>query len=65
MVFPEDFMLALRDAPDADACFATLRRSERFAIYHKVQTARRADTRARRIASAGAALVERGASPRR
>jgi uncharacterized protein YdeI (YjbR/CyaY-like superfamily) len=65
MVFPEDFMLALRDAPEADACFATLSRRDRFSIYHSVQTAKRADTRARRIASAVAALVERGAPPRR
>jgi len=64
MEFPEDFMNALRSAPFAEAGFAALSQSARFAIYHKVQTAKRADTRARRIAAAVAALAERGAHPR-
>jgi uncharacterized protein YdeI (YjbR/CyaY-like superfamily) len=62
MVLPEDFLQALRREPSAEAYFATLSRAEIFAIYHRVQTAVRADTRARRIASAIAALAE-GRSP--
>ena len=62
MVFPEDFLLALRGAPGAEAFFETLSRAELFAIYHGVQTAKRAETRARRIASAVAALAA-GRSP--
>lgn len=57
MVFPEDFLLALSEVPKAQAFFATLSRTELFSIYHSVQTAKRADTRARRIASAIAALA--------
>jgi uncharacterized protein YdeI (YjbR/CyaY-like superfamily) len=64
MVFPEDFRAALRAAPAAEARFATLRQSERFAIYYKVQDAKRADTRARRIAAAIAALNEENAQDR-
>ncbi len=65
MVFPEDFLVALRTSPVAEARFATLRRSERFAIYHKLVTAKRADTRARRIAVAVAALAEADPPARR
>lgn len=62
MVLPEDFLQALKKQPKAEAFFGTLSRAEIFAIYHRVQTAVRADTRARRIASAIAALAE-GRSP--
>jgi uncharacterized protein YdeI (YjbR/CyaY-like superfamily) len=62
VVFPEDFLRALSDAPKAQAFFATLSRSELFSIYHRVETAKRADTRARRIAAAVAALAA-GKSP--
>lgn len=62
MVFPEDFLLALREVPAAQASFATLSRAELFSIYHGVQTAKRADTRARRIASAVKALAGRSPS---
>jgi uncharacterized protein YdeI (YjbR/CyaY-like superfamily) len=62
MVFPEDFLLALRDAPKAQAFFATLSRTELFSIYYGVQTAKRVDTRKRRIVSAVKALAA-GKSP--
>lgn len=62
MTFPDDFLLALSVSPGAEARFATLSRAERFAIYHGLQTAVRADTRARRIAAAVAALAAGGDS---
>jgi uncharacterized protein YdeI (YjbR/CyaY-like superfamily) len=63
MVFPDDFLLALKKSPKAKAFFATLNRSELFSIYHRIETAKRADTRARRIAAAVATLAA-GKSPR-
>ena len=66
LVFPEEFMLALKKAPKAAAFFATLSRVQRFPIYYSVQTAKRADTRTRRIAAAVAALTKGQArAPRR
>jgi uncharacterized protein YdeI (YjbR/CyaY-like superfamily) len=62
MVLPDDFLQALRQQPQAEAFFKTLSRAEIFAIYHRVHTAARADTRARRIAAAIAALAQ-GRSP--
>lgn len=62
MAFPEDFLLALRDNPKAQAFFAALSRRELFLIYRGVQTAKRANTRARRIESVVAALAA-GKSP--
>lgn len=62
MVFPDDFLQALNGAPVARAFFGTLSRTELFSIYYRLQTAKRADTRARRIASAIAALAA-GRSP--
>lgn len=64
MVFPEDFMLALKASPAAEAQFTKLSRTELFSIYHGVHTAKRADTRARRIAAAVEALAARGEPPR-
>ena len=66
LVFPEEFMLALKKAPKAAAFFATLSRGQRFPIYYSVQTAKRADTRTRIIAAAVAALAKGQArAPRR
>jgi uncharacterized protein YdeI (YjbR/CyaY-like superfamily) len=46
---PEDLQAALDANPAAAAFFATLRGASRYAILYRVQDARRAETRARRI----------------
>ena len=61
MVFPQEFLTALKASPAAEAHFATLNRRELYAIYYPLQTARRDETRARRIAAAVEALAARGA----
>ena len=50
MVIPEDFLAALRGNAAAQAFFDTLNRTNLFTIYHRLQTAKKAETRARRIA---------------
>ena len=48
---PEDFLTALATAPEtARQTFATLKAAERFAIYYRLTTAKRPETRARRLA---------------
>ncbi|MCB0246884.1 MAG: YdeI/OmpD-associated family protein [Anaerolineae bacterium] len=47
---PDDLQAALEQNPDALAFFATLNSRNRFAILHRVQTAKKPETRARRIA---------------
>ncbi len=47
---PEDLRAALDARPKAAAAFATLDAQNRYAILYRVQDARRAETRARRIA---------------
>jgi uncharacterized protein YdeI (YjbR/CyaY-like superfamily) len=46
---PDDLRAALDASPDAAAFFATLNSQNRYAILHRIQTARRPETRARRI----------------
>lgn len=46
---PEDFAAALERSPEAKAFFDTLDRANRYAIVFRVQTARKPETRARRI----------------
>jgi uncharacterized protein YdeI (YjbR/CyaY-like superfamily) len=46
---PPDLAEALATEPDAEAVFAGLDGQNRYAILHRVQTAKRAETRARRI----------------
>lgn len=46
---PDDFQTALDNNKKAGAFFATLNKSNRYAILFRVQTAKRADTRAKRI----------------
>jgi uncharacterized protein YdeI (YjbR/CyaY-like superfamily) len=50
MVIPEDFLEELRKSPEAEQFFATLDRRNLYAIYHRIQIAKRPETRARRIA---------------
>jgi len=47
---PDDFGAALDVSPSAKAFFATLNSANRYAILFRIQTAKKAETRARRIA---------------
>ena len=51
MVIPQDFLDAIAALPEAEAFFRTLDRTNLYAIYHRLQTARRPETRARRMQS--------------
>jgi uncharacterized protein YdeI (YjbR/CyaY-like superfamily) len=55
---PEDLRAALAATPAAAARFATLDGRNRYAILHRVQTAKRPETRARRIAQFVEMLAE-------
>ncbi|MDC0710603.1 YdeI/OmpD-associated family protein [Stigmatella sp. ncwal1] len=46
----EDFLAALRANPRAQAFFETLNAANRYALYFRLQTVKKAETRARRIA---------------
>ena len=50
MVIPDDFLEELRRNPAAERFFAKLDRRNLYAIYHRLQTARRSETRRKRIA---------------
>ena len=52
-----DFLAALEANPEAAAFYATLNSQNRFAIYYRVQQAKRDETRARRIADFVAKLA--------
>ena len=54
---PDDLATALDSEPAAKAMFATLTRLNRYAILYRIQNAKRADTRARRIAQFVAMLA--------
>ncbi len=49
MVIPQDFLDALAALPEADAFFRTLDRKNLYPIYYRLQTAKRPETRARRM----------------
>lgn len=49
MVIPDDFLEALKKSAAAKKFFATLNRQNLFAIYHRLQTAKRPETRKKRI----------------
>ena len=57
MVIPDDFLEALRASPAAQRFFETLNRRNLYAIYHRIHTAKRAPTRAKRIADIVAQLA--------
>jgi uncharacterized protein YdeI (YjbR/CyaY-like superfamily) len=57
MVVPEDFLMELRKNTAAERFYATLNRRNLFAIYHRIHTAKRAETRAKRIAAIVAQLA--------
>jgi uncharacterized protein YdeI (YjbR/CyaY-like superfamily) len=50
MVIPQDFLDALAALPEAKAFFETLDRRNLYPIYYRLQTAKRPETRARRMA---------------
>jgi uncharacterized protein YdeI (YjbR/CyaY-like superfamily) len=49
MAIPQDFLDALAALPEAEAFFRTLDRKNLYAIYYRLQTAKRPETRARRM----------------
>jgi uncharacterized protein YdeI (YjbR/CyaY-like superfamily) len=59
---PADLAAALAASPAAGARFGTLKSRNRFAILHRVQTAVKPETRARRIANF-VEMLERGETP--
>jgi uncharacterized protein YdeI (YjbR/CyaY-like superfamily) len=58
-VMPEDFMTALARKPKALAFFETLNKTNRYAIYHRLHTAKRPETRSKRM-SDFIAMLQRG-----
>lgn len=50
MVIPDDFLKELQNDPAAGQFYATLDRRNLFVIYHRLQTAKRPETRKKRIA---------------
>jgi uncharacterized protein YdeI (YjbR/CyaY-like superfamily) len=46
---PDDFLQELEKSPEAKAFFATLNKTNTYAIYHRIHTAKKSETRARRI----------------
>lgn len=59
MDLPDDFLRALDKHPVAKAFFATLKRAQVFSIYHHLQTAKRPETRGRRMEAILAKLADR------
>lgn len=49
MVIPQDFLDALSALPEAEAFYRTLDRTNLYPIYYRLQTAKRPETRARRM----------------
>ena len=62
METPEDFLAALQQDPAAHAFYATLKRQSLFSIYHRLHSAKRTDTRQKRMAELLAKLA-RGERP--
>jgi uncharacterized protein YdeI (YjbR/CyaY-like superfamily) len=50
-VVPRDFQAALDQSPEAAAFFATLTGANRYAILYRIETAKKPETRARKIAA--------------
>ena len=50
MTIPDDVLSALEMRPAAKAFFGTLNRANLYAVYHRLQTAKRPETRAKRLA---------------
>lgn len=50
MVVPDDFLTALQQDPAAHVFYATLKRQSLFTIYHRLHSAKRPETRQKRMA---------------
>ena len=50
MTIPDDVLSALETRPAAKAFFGTLNRANLYAVYHRLQTAKRPETRVKRLA---------------
>lgn len=59
MTVPDDFRTALDENPEAREFFETLKGTNRYAILYRIQTAVKAETRARRVAEFVAMLQRR------
>jgi uncharacterized protein YdeI (YjbR/CyaY-like superfamily) len=57
MVIPEDFLSAIERDAAAKAFYATLDRKNLYAIYHRLLSAKRPETRAKRVAAMVAQLA--------
>jgi uncharacterized protein YdeI (YjbR/CyaY-like superfamily) len=62
MVMPEDFLTALQQDPVAQAFYGTLKRQQLFTIYYRLTSAKRPETRQKRMAEFLAKLA-RGETP--
>lgn len=62
MTVPDDFKALLARHPQAEAFFATLKSASRFAILFRLQTAKKAETRARKM-DEFVAMLARGEAP--
>ena len=49
MVIPQDFLTLLDQQPEAKAFYGTLNRTNLYAIYHRLHTAKKPETRANRM----------------
>lgn len=58
MTLPDDFLAAVAERPAAQAFLATLNKQNRFAIAYRLQNAKKAETRQRRMAAILAALEQ-------
>jgi len=58
-VMPEDFMVRLTKKPTSLAFFESLTKANRYAIYHRLHTAKRPETRAKRLEEF-LAMLQRG-----
>lgn len=56
---PEDFLTALAQEPDAQAFFATLNKTQRYGFFFRITTAKKTETRSKRIADF-VAMLKRG-----
>jgi uncharacterized protein YdeI (YjbR/CyaY-like superfamily) len=56
---PEDFLAALAQEPDAKAFFKTLNKTQRYGFFFRITTAKKTETRSKRIADF-VAMLKRG-----
>jgi uncharacterized protein YdeI (YjbR/CyaY-like superfamily) len=56
---PEDFLAALAQEPGAEAFFKTLNKTQRYGFFFRITTAKKAETRSKRIADF-VAMLKRG-----